>query len=140
MITKEEIINLLNQDLTKEYSAAVQYIQHSAVLTGPSFQSIQKELLIHADEEIIHAKSLANQITFLGGIPTMDVSERFTSNENIELLKQDLKGEYDAINRYKERIEQAEQLKEYGLRRALEDILIIEEEHARDQQNALEKN
>jgi bacterioferritin (cytochrome b1) len=29
-------------------------------------------------------------------------------------------------------------LQEYGLRRALEDILIIEEEHARDLQNALD--
>ena len=54
------------------------------------------------------------------------------------MLEQDLEGELDAISRYRERIAQAEMLQEYGLRRALEDILIIEEEHARDLQNALD--
>ena len=54
------------------------------------------------------------------------------------MLEQDLEGELDAIARYSERIAQAEMLQEYGLRRALEDILIVEEEHARDLQNALD--
>jgi bacterioferritin len=48
------------------------------------------------------------------------------------MLKQDLAGEDLAIRRYKERILQAEKLREYGLRRVLEDILIQEEEHKRD--------
>jgi bacterioferritin len=48
------------------------------------------------------------------------------------MLKQDLEGEALAIKRYKNRIAQAEALKEYGLRRILEDILIQEEEHKRD--------
>ena len=39
---------------------------------------------------------------------------------------------------WQERVAQAEMLQEYGLRRALEDILIVEEEHARDLQDALE--
>ena len=54
------------------------------------------------------------------------------------MLEQDLEGELDAIARYKTRIGQAELLQEYGLRRALEDILMVEEEHARDLQNALD--
>jgi bacterioferritin len=54
------------------------------------------------------------------------------------MLEQDLEGELDAIARYKARIGQAELLQEYGLRRALEDILMVEEEHARDLQNALD--
>ena len=48
------------------------------------------------------------------------------------MLKQDLLGEDNAIRRYKERIYQAEQMREYGLRRVIEDILIQEEEHKRD--------
>jgi len=55
------------------------------------------------------------------------------------MLKQDLAGEELAIKRYKERIGQAEALREYGLRRVLEDILIQEEEHKRDLANALAK-
>ena len=55
------------------------------------------------------------------------------------MLEQDLWGQDHAITRYKKRIGQAEELKEYGLRRVLEDILIQEEEHKRDIANVLAK-
>jgi bacterioferritin len=134
---KEEIIGLLNKDLSMEYAAAVQYIQHAAKITGAEFQSIQKELVVHANEEIGHAIVLAEQIAFLGGDPTIEVAERYVSDDSVKMLKQDLDGELDAVRRYKERIAQAEEIGEYGLKRALEDILIMEEEHARDLQAAL---
>jgi bacterioferritin len=67
----------------------------------------------------------------------VDVEKREISKDCVEMLKQDLWGEDNAIKRYKERISQAEELKEYGLRRVLEDILIMEEEHKRDIVNAL---
>jgi bacterioferritin len=55
------------------------------------------------------------------------------------MLEQDLEGELDAVRRYRERIAEAEALREYGLRRILEDILIMEEEHARDLMTVLGK-
>ena len=137
-ITKEELIKLLNKDLSWEYAAAVQYVQHAAVLTGPKYTDIQKELVVHANEELAHAISLAEQIDFLGGVPTLEVETTKTSRNSVELLQQDLEGERNAIAGYKERIAQAEELREYGLRRILEDILIQEEEHARDVSAALE--
>jgi bacterioferritin len=131
-ITMEKLLELLNKDLEWEYAAAIQYIQHSAVITGSQYKAIEAELAIHSTEEMLHAKSLSDQISYLGGIPTMNVEKRQTSTDSKVILEQDLKGELDAINGYKERIAQAEELKLYGLRRALEDILIMEEEHYRD--------
>jgi len=129
----------LNKDLEWEYAAAIQYVQHAATINGAQFDSIQKELLIHAQEEMQHAVMLSEQIDYLGGTPTVDVEKRELSSNSLEMLKQDLEGEENAIARYKERIGQAEALKEYGLRRVLEDILIQEEEHKRDIANALSK-
>lgn len=131
-ITKETLLKELNKDLEWEYSAAIQYVQHAAVMTGAQYESIQKELIIHSQEEMAHALMLSEQIDFLGGVPTVDVEKRAVSKKALEMLKQDLAGEELAISRYKDRIQQAEQLKEYGLRRILEDILIQEEEHKRD--------
>lgn len=131
-ITKKKLIEELNKDLEWEYAAAIQYVQHAAVITGPEYESIQKELLIHSQEEMAHAVMLADQISFLGGVPTVDVEKREVSASSKEMLQQDLWGEENAIQRYKERIAQAESLQEYGLRRVLEDILIQEEEHKRD--------
>jgi bacterioferritin len=138
-ITMKKLLAELNKDLEWEYAAAVQYVQHAAAINGAQFDSIQKELLIHAQEEMQHAVMLSEQIDFLGGVPTVEVEKREISPNSLEMLKQDLWGEDNAITRYKERIGQAEALKEYGLRRVLEDILIQEEEHKRDIANALLK-
>lgn len=131
-ITLEKLLKALNKDLEWEYAAAIQYVQHAAVLTGAKYESIQKELLVHAQEEMQHATMLSEQIDYLGGVPTVDVEKREVSSDSLEMLRQDLRGEQHAIDSYKKRIAQAEALREYGLRRVLEDILIQEEEHKRD--------
>ncbi|MDD4928998.1 MAG: ferritin-like domain-containing protein [Gallionella sp.] len=138
-VTMKKLLSELNKDLEWEYAAAIQYVQHAATINGAQFDSIQKELLIHAQEEMQHAVMLSEQIDYLGGTPTVDVEKREISKDSLEMLKQDLNGEENAIARYKTRIGQAEALKEYGLRRVLEDILIQEEEHKRDIANALSK-
>ena len=135
----KKLIADLNKDLAYEYQAAIQYVQHASVISGPQFDGIQKELVVHSQEEMQHALMLSEQIDFLGGVPAVDVEERHTSDKSVEMLEQDLDGEELAIRRYKQRIAQAEKLKEYGLRRVLEDILIQEEEHKRDLLTALEE-
>jgi bacterioferritin len=137
-ITKKKLLQELNKDLEWEYAAAIQYVQHAAVLTGAQYESIQKELIVHAQEEMQHAQMLSDQIDYLGGVPTTEVEKRETSADSLEMLKQDLKGEKMAIANYKKRIAQAESLREYGLRRVLEDILIQEEEHERDLRGVVE--
>ncbi len=136
-VTKKKLIEELNKDLEWESAAAIQYVQHAAVMTGPEYEGIIKELVIHANEEMAHAVTVAEQISFLGGTPTIDVERVETSANSKTMLKQDMAGEDNAITRYKERIGQAELLGEYGLRRILEDILMQEEEHKRDIQTAL---
>ena len=136
-LTKTQLVAELNKDLAKEFSALIQYVQHASVITGPQYDAISAELTVHSNEEHQHAITLSDQIDFLGGVPAVDVADIHISPDSKIMLEQDLEGELDAIARYRERIAQAEMLQEYGLRRALEDILIIEEEHARDLQSAL---
>jgi bacterioferritin len=136
-ITLDELVKLLNKDLSWEYTAMVQYIQHSGVLTGAEYGDIIKEIKIHAQEELQHAIILAEQIDYLGGFPSVEVYPAKSSKDNVEMLKQDLEGEEDAIRRYKERIQQAEELKELALAQKLREILAMEQEHAMDLKNAL---
>jgi bacterioferritin len=136
-ITIEKLNDLLNHDLELEYSAAIQYINHSAVMKGAAYGDIIKELKIHANEEIAHAMILADQIDFLGGEPTVKVDKIKTSGDNVTMLNQDLEGEEDAIRRYKIRVEQAEDLKEFALAQQLRNILATEQEHAMDLRQAL---
>jgi len=136
---KAELIKLLNRDLELEYAAAIQYINHSAVMSGAAYGSIIKELKIHANEEIMHAVTLADQIDFLGGSPSVGIGKVSTASSNEKMLAQDLAGEEGAIARYKLRVEQAEALKEFALAQALRAILAMEQEHAMDLKQALGK-
>jgi bacterioferritin len=138
-ITTDKLVDLLNKDLELEYSAAIQYINHAAVMSGAAYGDIIKEIKIHANEEIAHAVILADQIDYLGGSPSVKVGKIFTAKGNDEMLKQDLAGEEDAIKRYKIRVEQAEQLKEFALAQQLRTILAMEQEHAMDIKQALGK-
>ncbi len=138
-ITQKKLIELLNKDLKLEYSAAIQYINHAAVMTGAAYGDIIKELKIHANEEIQHAMILADQLDYLSGSPTVEVGPIHVSENNEQMLEQDLDGEEDAIKRYKARIEQAEQLKEFALAQQLRNILATEQEHAMDLRQALGK-
>ena len=136
-ITIELLIELLNHDLTLEYSAAIQYINHSAVMTGAMYGDIIKELKIHAAQEMDHAIILSDQIDYLGGSPSVEIGKIGVSEDNEQMLRQDLAGEEDAICRYKLRVEQAEQLKEFALAQQLRNILAMEQEHAMDLKQAL---
>lgn len=137
LMTKEQMITSLNDDLSDEYASAIQYINHAALITGARFGSIQKELLVHATEEMQHARTLADQIAFLGGKPGTSVDTVLTSDDPEEMLRQDLKGEQGAVSRYKSRIRESMDMGEFGLARVLQDILVMEEEHVKDLENAL---
>jgi len=138
-IDKQKLIELLNKDLGLEYTAMVQYVQHSGIMTGAAYGDIIKELKIHANEELQHALMLADQIDFLDGIPTVEMPPAKVSADNQKMLEQDLEGEEDAISRYKARISQAEEFQELALAQKLREILAVEQEHAMDLKQALGK-
>ncbi len=136
-LERGNLIDLLNKDLALEYTAIVQYTQHSGVLTGAEYGDITKEIKIHAAQELQHAITLSEQIDYLGGFPTVNVPAAKVSEDNREMLQQDLEAELDAVARYQQRIIQTEGLQELALAQKLREILAMEQEHAMDLKNAL---
>ena len=130
--TNQVLIDGLNGDLSREYSAAIQYIQHAAVMTGAQYMKIAEEMLVHADEEIGHAKEISDKINYLGGVPTVEVAPIKTSPDPRVMIAQNKASEEEAIQRYKERIKQAEEAGESGTKIMLMEILADEEEHRND--------
>src|SRR5260370_23659128 len=69
-ITREELIEFLNEDLGREYQAIISYVVYSQALKGAEYMNIAGELEKHAQEELSHALVISKQIDFLGGMPT----------------------------------------------------------------------
>jgi len=136
-VTKEELIDLLNEDLAREYQAVIAYVVYSQVIKGAQFMTIAKELEKHAGEELEHALIISKQIDFLGGIPTVQQKPVKLSEDPRQLLKFDLDNEIETLGNYRQRIRQADALGEFALSEALRKIIVQEQDHAIELATAL---
>src|SRR6202040_1968318 len=113
-ITREKLINLLNEDLAREYQAIIAYVNYSQVLKGAQYMNIADELAVHATEELAHALAIANHIDYLGGMPTVTPKPVKTSEKAEDMLRFDLENEHETIRQYRRRIKQCDELNEFA--------------------------
>jgi bacterioferritin len=131
------LINALNDDLAREYQAIIAYTVYSNVLKGAQWMKIAEELQLHAAEELQHAMIIADQIDYLGGMPTTKPKEVKISEKPEEMIRFDLDNETETIRNYRERVQQAEALGHYALAEQLRRIITQEQEHQHDLATAL---
>ncbi len=136
-ISREQLIDLLNEDLAREYQAIIAYVVYSQVLTGAQYMNIAKELEVHAREELQHALTIAKQVDYLGGTPTVVPRAVKQSDKAEEMLRFDLENESETIRNYRVRVRQCEALGEFALSEQIREILVQEQEHLVDLATAL---
>ena len=136
-ITREHLIDKLNDDLSREYQAVIAYVVYSQVLKGAEYMSIAKELETHAAQELSHALKISKHIDYLGGMPTVTAKDVKQSEDARVMLRADLDNENDTVRNYRERVRQCEELGEYGIAEDIREILRQEQEHQIDLATAL---
>ena len=136
-ISREELVNLLNEDLAREYQAIIAYVVYSQVLKGAQYMNVAKELEVHAGEELAHALIISKQIDYLGGMPVTTPKPVKTSDKPEDMLRFDLENENETIQHYRVRVRQCEALQEYAMAEQIRQILIQEQEHQIDLATAL---
>jgi len=135
--TREQLIADLNTDLAREYQAIIAYVVYSQVLKGAEYMAIADELEVHAGEELKHAITIAKQIDYLGGQPTVTPIAVKQSDDPKTLLRADLENENETIRNYRKRVAQCEALGEYAIAEDIREILRQEQEHQSDLATAL---
>lgn len=128
-ISREDLIELLNEDLSGGYQAIISYVVYSQVLNGAEYMKIAGELEKHAAEELSHALIISKQIDYLGGMPAVQPKPVRTSEKAKEMLKFDLENEMATIRNYRERVRQCEGLGEYAMAEHIRGILMDEQDH-----------
>lgn len=136
-VTREDLIQLLNEDLSREYQAVIAYVTYSQVIKGAQYMEIAKELESHAAEELSHALKIAKQIDYLGGKPTVTAKPVKTSKKAEDMLRFDLDNELETLANYRQRVRQADALGEFALCEVLRQIIVEEQDHAIDLATAL---
>ena len=135
--TRKQLIDRLNEDLSREYQAIIAYVVYSQVLKGAEYMNIATELEKHAGEELKHALTISKHIDYLGGMPTVMPKPVKQSEKAEEMLRADLNNESDTIRGYRERVNQCEELGEYAIAEDIREILRQEQEHLIDLATAL---
>jgi bacterioferritin len=138
-LTRNQLIDLLNEDLAREYQAIIAYVVYSQGLKGAKYMTIADKLEKHAKQELEHALILAREIDYLGGIPTVTPKSVQTSESTEEMLRLDLENENETVSNYRDRVRQCEALGEYAMAKYIRDILVQEQDHQIDLATALGK-
>ena len=139
-ITRKQLIDRLNEDLSREYQAIIAYVVYSQALKGAQYMSIAKELEKHAGQELQHALIVAKHIDYLGGMPNATPLAVVLSDDPEKMLRADLENENNTIRAYRERVRQCEALGEYAIAEDIREILRQEQEHQIDLATALGEN
>src|SRR5436190_22345465 len=88
-LTRAKLIELLNEDLEREYQAIIAYVVYAQVLKGAEYMNIADEREVHAGEELQHAITLANHIDYLGGLPKVTATPVKRSEDGKQGLRFD---------------------------------------------------
>ena len=143
---RETVIKLLNEALATEIVCVLRYRRHYFMASGINAESVAAEFLQHANEEQGHADQIAQRIVQLQGEPnfnpegllTRSHAEYVEGTSLTDMIKEDLVAERIAIDSYREMINYLGS-DDPTSRRMMEDILAVEEEHADDLVNMLQK-
>jgi len=128
-ITREQLAQLLNEDLSREYQAIIAYVVYSQVLKGAEYMNIAAQLEEHAHQELQHALIISRQIDYLGAMPSVTPKPVKTSEKARDMLSFDLDNENETIRNYRDRIRQCEALGEFAMAEQIREILVQEQDH-----------
>ncbi len=136
-VTREQLVQGLQEDHAREYKAIIQYVIFSQKLDGAAYMDIADQLETHAHQELDHALAVSKQLDYFGAYPVHEPKSVQVSEKNEDMLWFDLQAEDETVRNYRERIRQAQELGEFALAEVLQEIVRQEQDHQIDLATAL---
>ncbi len=123
-----DILELLNELLSHEFTAINQYFIHHKMLEDWGYDRLSKKKREESIEEMVHADKLIGRILFLEGVPNMQrIFPVKVGEDPIEQHELDLALEMEALQRLRRGIKLCIDESDVGTRELLEHILVDEE-------------
>ncbi len=125
-----KVIDLLNEILTGELTAINQYFLHAKMCQNWGYKRLHDHIRKESIDEMKHADQLIERVLFLEGLPNVQRLGKINIGQSVmEMLKNDLAVEMEAIPRLNTSIATCRTIGDNGTAEMLEDILVSEEEH-----------
>ena len=131
-MSKENLINGLNEDLTAELGTVIRYNYQAGKFYGLLGIELREMFASEITDELGHARFLTDVIIDLGGEP-VTVPKAFDKPDKLkDMLELDLKMEEDDVKNYLKHSKDAEDLGFVELKMKLEEMAVDEAGHARE--------
>lgn len=140
MTDNEELIKRLNDALAYEYQAVIMYTTYGATVDGIHRGELREFFQAEIADEQAHAQFLADKISALGGKPVADPAPVKIPDGARAMLENVLSAENEAIYRYTELREVADDHGDVGLVVDIEDIIRDETQHKEETEKILRGN
>ncbi|MFW0796086.1 bacterioferritin [Gordonia sp. CPCC 205515] len=126
----DEVIALLNEQLTSELTAINQYFLHAKMQGNWGLTEIAKKTREESIEEMHHAETLTDRILFLEALPNYQKILPLRIGQTLrEQFESDLAIEVEVVDRLKPGIVMCREKADHTSAKLLEDILADEEHH-----------
>ena len=126
----KEVIEQLNEALSLELTAIVQYIVQGEMCQRWGYKRLGEYIQKQAIGEMHHAEGLIERILFLNGTPNVKVGLKPKISNNVKAqLEDDLKDEIDAVHTYNASIQVCTKAGDDGSRTLFESMVKDEEGH-----------
>ncbi len=128
-MASEKLLNLLNQAISQELSASIQYMWHHVMAIGMRSPEIRDKIRAISIVEMKHAEKIAERLDYLGGVPSTKPTPIDLGTNLEEIMQKNRTKEEGAINLYREIIKVASDEGDTTTRILFEEILSDEEDH-----------
>lgn len=126
----EEVLALLNEQLTSELTAINQYFLHSKMQANWGFTKLAEKTRKESFEEMQHAEKVTDRILFLEGLPNYQRLFTLRVGQTVrEQFEADLAVELEVLQRLKPGITMCREKGDITTANLLEEILADEEDH-----------
>jgi len=141
-MSSDKVLKLLRDAYNDELETVMNYLANSTALVGPDGQYVSEKLDADVQEELTHARQLAERLHTLGENPHGSV-EFTTSQAGLGSVSNDaqeldevvdgvIEAERDAIDTYRELIQAAQEANDYATEDLAVGLLRDEEEHLQE--------
>ncbi len=128
-LVSKELLDMLNEAIARELQVSIQYMWQHVLWKGVKGFAVKDELRKIAITEMKHAETIAERLTYLGGVPTTTPAPIFVGETLKEMIERDKEDEEKAIEFYKKIIEKAQEEGDITTARIFRKILEDEEGH-----------
>ena len=137
-MTSEKLMNLLNQAISQELSASIQYMWHHVMAIGMRSPEVRDKIREISIVEMKHAEKIAERLDYLGGVPSTKPTPIEIGTNLEDIIQKNKAKEEGAIKLYRDIIKVASDEGDTTTRLLFEEILSDEEEHHNDFSTLLE--